>query len=150
MKLWMGRSGTSSAPLMDEALRLLFREEFHLDDLTPRAVRHRIASFASLLGNATSAIQLAATEVTTAFAREREPDTSIDFRLFGTDRFRVEISNSLHADYLLSTDNGGERFIRRTVLDDTTDRWGVLGNGSAVVWFEIASSESPLDENNET
>ena len=132
---------------MDERLRLIFREEFHLDDLTPRAVRHRIASFEPLLGDATLAIQLAASEVSTAFAREREPDSSILFRLRGFDLlFRVEVSNSLSEDYLLTTEDAGERFLRRQVLDDSTDRWGVLGNGSAVVWFEKSRTAPPLEE----
>lgn len=133
---------------MDERLRLLFREEFHLDDMTPRAVRHRIASFAPLLGGATADVQLAATEVATAFARQREPDSSIEVRLFGVDRFRVEISNSLKADDLLATDQGGEPSMRRAILDETTDRWGVLGNGAAVVWFEVEQTETPLKEAN--
>ncbi len=132
---------------MDERLRLIFREEFHLDDLTPRAVRHRIASFEPLLGDATLAIQLAASEVSTAFAREREPDSSILFRLRGFDLlFRVEVSNSLSEDYLLTTEDAGERFLRRQVLDDSTDRWGVLGNGSAVVWFEKSRTAPTLEE----
>lgn len=143
----MGRINGSSADLMDERLRLIFREEFHLDDLTPRAVRRRIASFEPLLGAATSAIQLAASEVSTAFAREREPDSSIVFRLLGIGHlFRVEMSNSLTEDYLLRIDDGGERFLRRHVLDDTTDSWGVMGNGSAVVWFEKSHAVAPLDD----
>lgn len=131
---------------MDEPLRLIYREDFHLDDLTPRAVRHRIASFEPLLGDATSAIQLAASEVSTAFAREREPDSSILLRLRGVDLlFRVEVSNSLTEDYLLTGD-GDERFLRRHILDESTDRWGVLGNGSAVVWFEKSRSAARLEE----
>ena len=142
----MGRINASSAHLMDEHLRLIFREEFPLDDLTPRAVRRRIASFEPLLGDATSAIQLAASEVSTVFAREREPDSLIVFRLLGTDHlFRVEISNSLSEDYLLLIDDGGERFLRRHVLDDATNSWGVMGNGSAVVWFEKSHKVAPLE-----
>ena len=143
----MGRINASSAHLMDEHLRLIFREEFPLDDLTPRAVRRRIASFEPLLGGATSAIQLAASEVSTVFAREREPDSLIVFRLLGTDHlFRVEISNSLSEDRLLLIDDDGERFLRRQVLDEATNSWGVMGNGSAVVWFEKSHTVAPLED----
>lgn len=132
---------------MDERLRLVYREEFHLDDTTPHSVRTRLASFEPLLGNATTAIQLAASEVSTAFARERQPDSSMELRLFGVDHvFRVELFDSLSEDQLLSMEKGGERFIRRQVLDETTDRWGVLGNGAAIVWFEVGQSVETLEE----
>lgn len=132
---------------MDERLRLVYREEFHLNDMTPQSVRTRLASFEPLLGNATTAIQLAASEVSTAFARERQPDSSMELRLFGVDHvFRVELFDSLSEDQLLSMEKGGERFIRRQVLDETTDRWGVLGNGAAIVWFEVGQSVETLEE----
>lgn len=142
----MGRINASSAHLMNDHLRLIFREEFPLDDLTPRAVRQRIASFEPLLGDATSAIQLAASEVSTVFAREREPQSLIVFRLLGIDHvFRVEISNSLSEECLLLTDDGGERSLRRHLLDETTNCWGVMGNGSAVVWFEKSQTGAPVE-----
>lgn len=133
---------------MDEHLRLIFREQFHLDDLTPRAVRHRIGTFEPLLGDAMSSIKLAASEVSTAFARERPLHNSLmEMRLLGVDvLFRVEISNSLDEGYLLQTERGKEQFLRRQVLDDTTDRWGVIGNGSAVVWFEKSRTAAPVEE----
>ena len=142
----MGRTA-GSVYSMDEHLRLIFQEEFHLDDLTPRAVRHRIDTFEPFLGNATSSIRLAASEVSTAFARERQPDSSMEMRLLGVDLlFRVEISNSLDEGYLLQSERGKEQFLRRQVLDDTTDRWGVIGNGSAVVWFEKSRTAVRVEE----
>ncbi|HJQ94583.1 MAG TPA: hypothetical protein VJ935_02605 [Acidimicrobiia bacterium] len=131
---------------MDEHLRQVFREEFNLDDKTPRAVRHRIGSFEPLLGEVTARVLLAASEVATAFARQREPDTSIELRLFGVDDlFRIEISNSLTEKYLLALEGEGQGFIRRQVLDKSTDRWGVLGDGAAMVWFEIAQAAAPRE-----
>lgn len=133
--------------MMDKTMRLIFREEFHLDDMTPGVVRNRIGSFAPLLGDATSRVQLAASEVTTAFARQREPNTSIQLRLLGIDRFRVEISDTLSAETLASSKKRSERSFRIQILDDTTDSWGVLGNGAAIVWFEIANvADAPLED----
>lgn len=133
--------------MMDETLRLIFREEFHLDDMTPHVVRDRIGSFAPLLGDVTTRVQLAASEVTTAFARQREPNTSIEFRLLGVDRFRVEISDTLSAGTLASTKRRSERSFRIQILDDATDSWGVLGNGAAIVWFEIGNvADAPLED----
>jgi hypothetical protein len=123
---------------MDERLRLIFREEFQLDDMTPRAVRHRIASFEPLLAEITPSVLLDSSEVATAFARQRDPDTLVELRLFGTDQlFRIEISNSLTAKYLLALEEEGEGFIRRQLLDEVTDRWGVLGDGSAQLQDEL-------------
>ena len=131
---------------MEPRLRSIFEEELDLDDRTPRELRRRISSFAPLLRKATSAVQLAATEIATAFAKQREPDSTIQFRLLADDDlFRIEISDSLTESVLLSGDDR-EQLLRRKVLDGVAYRWGILGDGSATVWCEIAPTAAPPQE----
>lgn len=121
---------------MDPAIQLLYREPILLDESAPRTVRSRIAALSPLLGEATQDIQLAASELATAFLRYGGAK-GFEFRLFaGDDRFRVEMVDSLMSEQNL-TSPADEGNVRRRILDSVTDRWGVLGDGISVVWFEV-------------
>ena len=87
-------------------------------------------------------------EIATAFARHSDSNDKLEFRLFdGEDRFRVELADSLPAEYLTgASPEGREEFFRQRILDQLTDRWGVLGDGTAVVWFEVVRTRKTVDQ----
>ena len=58
---------------MDPAIQLLYREHILLDESAPQTVRSRIAAFSPLLGEVGPDIQLAASELATAFLRYGGP-----------------------------------------------------------------------------
>ena len=133
---------------MDRHLVLIYQEELSLTVETPRLLRRRVASFAPLLGDTTGAMQQAVSEIATAFARHPSSDDRLEFRLFdGEDRFRVELADSLPAEYLTGASREGqEEFFRQRILDQLTDRWGVLGDGTAIVWFEVVRTRKMVDQ----
>ena len=125
----------------------IYQERLPLTFETPRLLRQRVASFAPLLGDTTGAVQQAVSEIATAFARHSDSHDTLEFRLFGgEDRFRVELADSLPADYLTGASRKGrEEFFRQRILDQLTDRWGVLGDGTAIVWFEVVRTRKTVD-----
>ena len=46
----------------------------------------------------------------------------------------------------MASREGGEEFFRQRILDDVTDSWGVFGNGTAVVWFEVVRTHRAVEE----
>lgn len=116
---------------------LIYGEFFPLNGETPRTLRKRIASFEPLLGHALSAVQLAASELASGYVRYGHAD-GFTFRLFiGDDRFRVEMIDGLTSEQALTSPGDPEGSFRLAILDGATDRWGVLGDGVSVVWFEV-------------
>ncbi len=132
--------------MMDRHLAQIYQEELALTVETPRLLRQRVASFSPLLGDTTGVVQQAVSEIATAFARHSDSDGTLEFRLFdGEGRFRVELADSLPADYLTGAGREGrEEFFRQRILDHLTDRWGVLGDGTAIVWFEVVRTHKTV------
>ena len=115
----------------------IYREFFPLQQSTPGKIRSRIGSFAPLLESATDAMKMAASEMTAAFLRYGRADGFV-FRLFaGDEAFRVEMIDSLLTEQQLSSPQDQEGLLRLSILNAATDRWGILGNGVSVVWFEV-------------
>lgn len=113
---------------MDPALHFL-RERIPLDDSAPRVVRTRVAGFAPVLGNATDTVRLAASEVASAFLRFGQAE-NFELRIYlGDDRFRVEVVDSMLSEKNLTIPDDPEGEVRLRILDQSTDRWGVLGDG---------------------
>ena len=133
---------------MDERLAPVYQEALPLNMGTPRLLRQRLASLAPLLGDTTGVVQLAMSEIATAFARHSTGGDKLEIRLFASDdRFRVELADSLPTEYLTAASREGrEEFFRQRILDDVTDRWGVFGNGTAVVWFEVVRTHRTVEE----
>ena len=73
---------------MDERLALVYQEALPLNMGTARLLRQRLATMAPLLGDTTGVVQLAMSEIATAFARHSTGDDQLELRLFaGDDRF---------------------------------------------------------------
>jgi hypothetical protein len=128
---------------MDPELHFLYRERIPLDESAPRVIRARLAGFAPILRDATDTIRLAASEVAAAFLRHGRADT-FEFRLYvGDGRFRVEVVDSMLSEQNLTVPDDEEGEFRLRILDQSTDRWGVLGDGVSVVWFEVRREGAP-------
>ena len=57
------------------------------------------------------------------------------------------LADSLPTEYLTGASRRGqEEFFRQRILDELTDRWGVFGDGSAVVWFEVVRTRRTVRE----
>jgi hypothetical protein len=132
---------------MDPAIRLLYREQIPLDELAPRTIRTRIGSFAPLLAGGTENTILAANELASAFLRHGGAE-SFELRIYdGDDRVRVELLDSMLSEANLTAPQDQEGQMRLQLLDAVTDRWGVLGNGISLVWFEVRRDELAAGEN---
>lgn len=122
---------------MDPTLQFLYRERVPLDASAPRVIRARVAGFAPVLGAALEEVRLAASEVASAFLRHGRAQT-FEFRIYlGSDRVRVEMVDSMLSEQNLTVPYDEEGELRRSILDGTTDRWGVLGDGVSIIWFEV-------------
>jgi hypothetical protein len=131
---------------MDSAIGLLYREQIPLDELAPRTIRTRIGSFAPLLAGATENTILAANELASAFLRHGGAE-SFELRIYAADdRVRVELLDSMLSEANLTAPHDQEGQLRLHLLDAITDRWGVLGNGISVVWFEVRRGELAAGE----
>ena len=122
---------------MDPTIQLLYREQIPLDSSAPRVIRTRIGGFAPLLSDATGDMVLAASELAAAFLLYGQAE-SFELRLYaGDDRFRLELLDSMLSEQNLTAPHDNEGQMRHKILDAATDRWGVLGDGVTVAWFEI-------------
>ncbi len=100
-----------------------------------------MAGFAPLLGSTIEAVRLAASELASAFLRYGRAE-SFEFRFYmGDDRFRVEVVDSILSERNLTDPDDHEGVTRMRILDEATNRWGVLGDGVTVVWFEVLREE---------
>lgn len=127
---------------MDPVLHFLYRERIPLDDAAPWLIRTRVAGFAPLLGSAIEAVRLAASELAAGFLRYGRAE-SFEFRFYmGDDRFRVEVVDSLLSERNFTVPDDPEGVTRLRILDQTTNRWGVLGDGVSVVWFEVLREDA--------
>lgn len=122
---------------MDPVVELIYRERIPLDESALRAIRSRIGGFSPLLSDLTDNALLAADELASAFLRHGEAE-SFEVRFYaGEDRFRVELLDSILSEAHLTAPKDDEGALRLKVLEAVTDRWGVLGNGISLVWFEL-------------
>ena len=121
----------------DPAVELIYRERIPLNESALRAIRTRIRGFAPLLGDQTQNALLATNELASAFLRHGEAE-SFEVRLYaGEDRFRVELLDSMLSEANLTAPKDDEGALRLKVLEAVTNRWGVLGDGISLVWFEV-------------
>ena len=131
---------------MDAAMRLLYREKIPLDELAPRTIRARVGGFGPLLVGATENTILAADELASAFLRHGAAE-SFELRIYaGEDRVRVELLDSMLSEANLTAPQDEEGQLRLQLLAAVTDRWGVLGDGISVAWFEVRRDEAVAAE----
>ena len=127
---------------MDPASRLLYRERIPLDEIAPRTIRARIRGFAPLLAGAIEEATLAANELASAFLRNGTAE-SFEIRIYeGEGVVRVELLDSMFSEANLTAPQDDEGQLRLQVLNGITDRWGVLGDGVTLVWFEVRRGEA--------
>ena len=131
---------------MDPAVELIYRERIPLDESALRAIRTRIRGFAPLLGDQTEDALLAADEIASAFIRHGAAE-SFEVRLYaGEDRCRVELLDSMISEANLTAPQDDEGAVRLKVLEAVTERWGVLGDGISLVWFEVRRGAAATED----
>ncbi|HJR86700.1 MAG TPA: hypothetical protein VJ930_03475 [Acidimicrobiia bacterium] len=131
---------------MDPAVELIYRERIPLDESALRAIRTRIRGFAPLLGDQTEDALLAADEIASAFIRHGGAE-SFEVRLYaGEDRCRVELLDSMISEANLTAPQDDEGAVRLKVLEAVTERWGVLGDGISLVWFEVRRGAAATED----